>query len=44
MLDWFKGAARELGEFYGYYRMLAQELPDPQMGKLARLPASGSGR
>jgi predicted phage terminase large subunit-like protein len=27
MLDWFKGAAREPGGLYGYYRMLAQELP-----------------
>jgi predicted phage terminase large subunit-like protein len=28
LLDWFKGAAREPG-ILGYYRMLAEELPDP---------------
>jgi len=32
MLDWFKSAARELG-FLGYYRMLAEELSDPQRAK-----------
>ncbi len=40
MLDWFKGAAREPGGLYGYYRMLAEELPDPQtvdpVGRSAR--------
>jgi hypothetical protein len=37
MLDWFKGAAREPGGFYGYYRVLAAELPDPQMVEPAQL-------
>ena len=26
MLDWFKGAAREPGGFYGYYPAIAEEL------------------
>ena len=39
MLDWFKGAAREPGGFYGYYRMLAKELSDRQTVKPAPLPA-----
>jgi len=30
MLDWFKGAGREPGGFYGYYRALAEELSDPR--------------
>ena len=30
MLDWFKGAAREPGGFYGYYRMLAQTRVPPE--------------
>jgi len=44
MLDWFKGAAREPGGFYGYYRMLAKELPDRPTVKPAPLPAGGSRR
>ena len=30
MLDWFKQAGHEPGGLYGYYRMLAEELRDPQ--------------
>src|SRR5438270_13509335 len=30
MLDWFKGAGREPGGFFGYYKMLAEKLTDPQ--------------
>ena len=41
MLDWFKGAAREPGGFYQYYKTLAEELPDPQTAKPAPLSVSG---
>ena len=44
MLDWFKGAAREPGGFYGYYRALAQELADPQTTTPLPLSASGFRR
>jgi hypothetical protein len=44
MLDWFKGAAREPGGFYGYYRALAGKLPDPQTVKPAPLSAGGFRR
>jgi predicted phage terminase large subunit-like protein len=30
LLDWFKGAAREPGGFYQYYKALAEQLPRPQ--------------
>jgi hypothetical protein len=39
MLDWFKAAARAPGGFYGYYRALAEELPDPQTASPVRLSA-----
>ena len=41
-LDWFKQASREPG-ILGYYRMLAQELPDLPMSQLAS-PVSGPRR
>jgi hypothetical protein len=44
MLDWFKQASREPGGFYGYYRTLAEALPDPQTVKHAPLSASGFRR
>jgi hypothetical protein len=44
LLDWFKGAAREPGGFYGYYRTLAEELHDPQTAKPVPLSASGLRR
>jgi phage terminase large subunit-like protein len=44
MLDWFKGADREPGRFYGYYRIFAKELPDRQTVKPAPLPAGGFRR
>ena len=44
MLDWFKQAGREPGGLYDYYRMLAEELPDPQTVKPAPLSASGCRR
>ena len=44
MLDWFKCAAREPGGLYGYYEMLAKELPDRQTVKPAPLSASGFRR
>jgi hypothetical protein len=43
-VDWFKGAAREPGGLYGYYRMLAEELTDPQTVKPAPISASGFRR
>ena len=40
MLDWFKGAAREPGGLYRYYKALAEELRDsPNVG-----PAPLSGK
>jgi hypothetical protein len=44
VLDWFKGAAREPGGFYGYYRTLAEELPEPQTVKPAPLSAQFGSR
>jgi hypothetical protein len=44
MLDWFKGAAREPGGFYGYYRTLAEELHNPQTVKPAPLSAQFGSR
>jgi len=44
MLDWFKGAAREPGGLYGYYRLLAEQLPDPPTAKPAPLSASSLRR
>jgi hypothetical protein len=32
MLDWSKGAAREPGGFYQYYKTLVEELPDSADG------------
>jgi hypothetical protein len=40
MLDWFKGAGREPGGFYQYYKLLAEELPEPQTAAPASLPAT----
>jgi hypothetical protein len=37
MLDWFKQASHEPGGLYGYYRMLAEELRDPQTVDPVRL-------
>jgi len=44
MLDWFKGAAREPGGFYGYYKTLAEELRAPATSRPAPLSASGLRR
>jgi hypothetical protein len=44
LFDWFKSAGREPGGFYGYYRLLARELPDPQTAKPASLSANGFRR
>ena len=44
MLDWFKGAGREPGGLYAYYKMLAKELRDPPTVGPAPLSASGFRR
>jgi hypothetical protein len=44
MLAWFKGAAREPGGLYGYYRMLAGELRDLQRAGPAPSSANGFRR
>jgi len=44
MLDWFKGAAREPGGFYGYYKTLAEELRAQATSRPAPLSASGLRR
>jgi hypothetical protein len=44
MLDWFKGAAWEPGGLYGYYKMLAEELRDPQTVDPVGLSARSSVR
>jgi len=44
MKDWFKGAGREPGGLYGYYRMLAEQLRDPPAVEPAPLPGSGFRR
>jgi predicted phage terminase large subunit-like protein len=44
MLDWFKGAAREPGGLYAYYKTLAEELRDSPTVGPAPLSASGFRR
>ncbi len=43
MLDWFKGAGREPGGFYRYYKALAQEPQTPQRPEPLSVTAKGLG-
>jgi predicted phage terminase large subunit-like protein len=44
MLDWFKGAGREPGGFYQYYKTLAEEFADPRRDRPAPLSVRPGSR